>query len=315
MVINDEYTLFINSLSDSEAFLGLNKDRSATPYTIIGVPLDISTSYRSGSALAPKAVRRASKSLELCSAINSIDVTSIGANDLGDISIIPGNLIETLSRIEYVMNSIFKEMNRRNILLGGEHTLTLATFRAYTKNYVKPCLIVLDAHTDLRDDYLGSKYNHATVVRRIHDETKSMIVIIGARAVSREEEEFYRSIDGEKNMEIFRIIGDAVDSKLMNDIEGAVSACKAKYISIDIDVLDPSYAPGVQTPEPLGMSPHTLLNILYRIIGTNTYAVDIVEMTPVYDPSEITAFVVAKIIVELIAMMSEVIGLKVMRCW
>ncbi len=315
MTINDDYYLFINSLLDSESFLGINKDESKTPYTIVGVPLDISTSYRSGSALAPKAIRRASKSLELCSAINSIDIESIGINDVGDISTIPGNLIETLSRIEYVMSNIFKKMNRRVIILGGEHTLTLATFKAYMKSHSKPCLIVFDAHVDLRNEYLGSRYNHATVIRRIYDEVKPRIVIIGARAISREEEEFYRGISDKKDIEIFRIVGGVVNPKLINDVENTVSMCKAKYISIDIDIIDPSYAPGVQTPEPLGLDPYTLLNILYKIVDVNTYAVDIVEMTPLYDPSEITAFVSAKIIVELIAMMVEAMGLHVKKCW
>lgn len=313
MTIN-EFSLYISSISDSEAFLGMNRDESETPYTIIGVPLDISTSYRSGSALAPRAIRRASKSLELCSAVNGIDVESIGTSDLGDILVVPGALMETLSRIEYTMTSVYRKINRRVIVLGGEHTITLPTFRAYAKSYAEPCLIVFDAHADMRGEYLGSKYNHATVTRRIYDEVKPMIVIIGARAVSREEEEFYRKISSEESIEIFRVVGDSVSSKLMSDIEYTASACRVKYISIDVDVLDPSYAPGVQTPEPLGLSPATLLAILHRITGVNTYAVDIVEVTPVYDPSEITAFIAAKIAVELIAMMAEATGLTVRRC-
>ncbi|MEM0153902.1 MAG: agmatinase [Ignisphaera sp.] len=311
----DEYKIFISSLSDSEAFLGFNKSEGETPYSIIGVPLDMSTSYRSGTALAPKAIRRASKSLELCSALNGVDVESIGVNDLGDISIVPGNLIETISKVELVMDNIFRKRNRMVFILGGEHTLTLATFKAYIKNHNKPCLVVFDAHTDLRSEYLGSIYNHATVIRRIWDEIKPRIIIIGARAVSREEEEFYRSISKQRDIEIFKIVGDTVDAKLMNTIENEISMCKAKYISIDIDVLDPSYAPGVQTPEPLGLSPYTLLSILNKIVNGNEYAVDVVEMTPLYDPSEVTAFISAKIIVELIAMMSEAIGLEVKRCW
>jgi agmatinase len=310
------YELFINKLSDSEAFLGFNKDENETPYTIIGVPLDMSTSYRGGSALAPKAIRKASKSLELCSAINGIDIESIGVNDVGNISIFPGSLTRSLSRIEHVLRNIFKKTNRRVIIIGGEHTLTLASFKAYAKNYNDSCIIAFDAHMDLRNEYLGSRYNHATVMRRIFEREKNIrIVIIGARAVSREEEQFYKNINEKNNIKVFRIIGDEVKVDTINSIENEISTCKNKYISIDIDILDPSYAPGVQTPEPLGLSPYTLLKILNRIVDINTYAVDLVEMTPIYDPSETTAFISAKILIELIAMMSEVIGLDVKRCW
>jgi agmatinase len=306
--------LYINPISERYHFLGFSRPMKETILAVVGAPLDLSTSYRGGCSDAPRALREASKSLELCTAFTNIDMERVGFHDLGDVVLAPGDVLESMSRIEQVVQEILTN-EKRLLILGGEHTITLPSFKALANKFKRPCLIVFDAHGDLRQEYLGSKYNHATVVRRIVEEVPHRkIVIIGARALSREEAEYLKTVDSSK-LEVVRILGK-VSEKDMNNIVKAVEECRgvAKYISIDMDFLDPAYAPGVQTPEPLGATPLELLEILGRVIDGSVHVVDLVEVTPRYDPSEATVFLGAKIAVEVAGMILKHMSVEAV-CW
>ncbi|MEL9940145.1 MAG: agmatinase [Ignisphaera sp.] len=305
--------IYLGSISESNAFLGFNKQLEETPFIVVGAPLDMSTSYRGGCSRAPKALREASKSLELCTAFSNIDLEQVGFHDLGDIVLAPGDILQSLARIENVIYEILG-YNKIVFILGGEHTITLPAFKAFSKRFQNPCLIVFDAHADLRHEYLGSRYNHATVIKRISEETQyKKIVVVGARAISREEIEQVKSMYG--RISVIRVVGSA-QNDFVERLEREVKVCEnsPKYLSIDIDFIDPSYAPGVQTPEPLGSTPTDLLNAISRIVDEKLLAIDIVEITPKYDPSEITAFLGAKIVVEIAGIIAR--RLKVGNgCW
>ncbi len=310
--IMDEAYLYINPLESYSAFLGFNRDRKKTPFTIIGVPLDMSSSYRSGCGLAPRSIRNTSKSIELCSLINNVNLEDIGFEDLGDIIMAPGDIITSLKRIEIAIESLLRE-RRRLFVLGGEHTLTYGSFKAFARVFRDPCLVVFDAHLDLRDEYQGTKINHATVVRRIIDDTNILkTVIIGSRAMSMEECNYVLEKNG--MISIYRFWGSRAPVNIVDKVREDVSKCSAIYLSIDMDVIDPAYAPGVQTPEPLGIDPQSLLEILSKLIDARIWTIDIVETTPVYDHSEITSFLASRLIVEIASVLIESLGIGKRYC-
>ncbi|MEM0026661.1 MAG: agmatinase [Ignisphaera sp.] len=305
--------IYLSNILESNAFLGFNKSLEETPFMVVGAPLDMSTSYRGGCSRAPKALREASKSLELCTALSNIDLEQIGFHDLGDIVLAPGDILQSLARIENVIYEILG-YNKIVFILGGEHTITLPAFKAFSKRFQDPCLIVFDAHTDLRHEYLGSRYNHATVIKRVSEEAQyKKIIIVGARAISREEIEQVKSMDS--RISVIRVTG-SVQANVIERLEKEIEVCKnnPKYLSIDIDFMDPSYAPGVQTPEPLGSTPTDLLNAISRIVDEKLLAIDIVEITPEHDLSEITTFLGAKILTEIAGMVARRLNIG-SGCW
>ncbi|ADM28184.1 agmatinase [Ignisphaera aggregans DSM 17230] len=307
-----EAGLYISPLEDYSAFLGFNRDRKKTPFTIIGIPLDISSSYRSGCSLAPQSIRNTSRSIELCSFVNNINLEDIGFEDLGNIIMAPGDIITSLKRIEIVIESLLNE-GRRIFILGGEHTLTYGSFKAFAKIFKNPCLLVFDAHLDLRDEYLGTKFNHATVIRRIIDDTNVLkVIFIGSRAISMEESSY--ALEKNDKVSIYRFWGSRIPIDIIDRVREDISRCDAIYISIDMDVIDPAYAPGVQTPEPLGIDPQNLLQILSRLIDTRTWVTDIVEITPVYDHSETTSFLASRIIIEIASILIESLNIEKSYC-
>jgi agmatinase len=306
--------LYISPAAEKHHFLGFSKDLEEAVFIIMGAPLDISASYRGGSAEAPRAVREASKSLELCTFFTNIDIESVGFHDLGDVVLAPGDIIESMNRIEQVVYAVLTK-ERRLFILGGEHTITLPSFKAFAKKFKEPCLVVFDAHGDLRQEYLGSRYNHATVLRRIIDEVPHRkVVLMGARALSREEVSYVKTANDSK-LKVVQVLSK-VSRETKDGLSKAIEECREapKYVSIDMDFLDPAYAPGVQTPEPLGVMPLELLELLNQVIDENVYVVDIVEITPRYDPTEATAFLGAKIIIEVAGMMLKSMNVKV-SCW
>lgn len=311
-----DFVPHLRPLLDSEAFLGFNAKPDRTPLTIIGVPLDLSSSYRSGSSWAPKHIRSASRSLELCSMSSGVNMEDVGFEDLGDVVTVPGDVTKSLEIIERTVLELLKR-KRRLFILGGEHTLTLPAVRAFSKVYPKPCMVVLDAHSDLREEYLGSRYNHATVMRRVAEEgLVRKMIIVGVRAVSLEEAEAMRSASIKEYLEVLMFRGDA--ERLLREFAESLKDCEgaASYISIDMDVLDPAYAPGVQTPEPMGLEPFTLLRLLSKAVNVlDVHVTDLVEVAPPYDVAEATAFLAAKIIIEVASMVVDKVGAAKTRCW
>lgn len=308
------FKMYIASIGNDRAFLGFNANRDKTPFTVLGVPLDISSSFRRGSSTAPQRIREVSRSLELCSVSTGLDMERIGFEDLGDIVLPPGDINAALSRIEEVVRGILDE-NRVTILIGGEHTVTLPGFKALASRSSRPCLLVFDAHADLREEYLGSRYNHATVVKRVLDEVGGRVVIVGARALSKEEVDTQRKLSN--RITVVNTLRGFADGNIGQELSENLKECNDIYVSIDMDVIDPAYAPGVQTPEPLGIDPVSLLNILNKIVDDRVRLIDIVEISPIYDVSDITSFLAARIIVEVAALvyMSKYRGRENYRCW
>ena len=278
-------------------FGGFNWSREKTLVSFIGVPFDSTTTYKPGSRFGPDHVRIASRNIELYSLRNQIDLEVHGIYDEGDIATVPGDVEKTLDRVEKVAREISSD-KRLYIFMGGEHTITYGLVKGFYRKNLG--LLVFDAHLDLRDEYLGLRYSHATVMKRVSELLGSgSIFYIGVRAVSREElNEAARLAHEYITMHSLKRIGlREVIKRFLRWSE----RFDYIYVSIDIDALDPSVAPGVGTPEPEGLSSWEFLELLNDVLSSKVVGVDIVEYNPLNDPSEITAMLISRIIVEISA--------------
>jgi agmatinase len=289
--VSDGRLLYLNE--NSRKFAGFNKERS--PFVIIGIPMDITSSYRPGSRFAPSSIRESAQYIEFYSIRNDVDMGEIGFNDVGDIILHPSNVEENISRISSVIN-YFHENGKITISIGGEHTITAGVIKGMKREGL--CLVSFDAHLDLRDEYMGYRYDHACVMRRI-SEYGVKIIEVGTRAVSKEEIEYAR----QKGIAFFtpqqvRLLGVKETSRR---IITSIQECKSLYISVDMDGIDPAYAPAVATPEPDGLDPSTLLDIINLIADKRVIGFDVVEVSPSYDTSGITSVLASRIILEIAA--------------
>ncbi len=281
-------------LSETRAFGCLRNPESII--TIIGVPYDSSSSYRPGSRFAPQSIRDAACNMELNSMLTGIDLESVGFNDIGDLAVALGDGEKTLSMLTNVVSNVLS--GKRVIsVIGGEHTITYGVLRAFKED---TGYLVVDAHLDLREDYLGYKYSHASFNRLIIEELGLHPLYIGVRAWSSEESS-YANKRGLKaiSSEFFE---DRSISELVNEVRQLIKSVDKVYLSIDFDAFDPSYAPGVGNPEPLGITPRKLLRLLKELVLSNGLEVagfDVVEVNPLKDPSDITSALAAKMIVEM----------------
>ncbi len=260
------------------AFGGFKKKDSK--YKVLGFPLEVTTTFREGTKWAPYEIRKASTYIEFRSSLTDLDVDEIGFDDLGDCVTVSGDLRKSLEILENVIRSI----EGIPIILGGEHSLSYAAVKA-----LKPdCLLVLDAHMDLRDECLGQKWSHATWLRRLTEEVETRVMIIGARAYVREEVEYAK----EKKIKII------TQPSLVPE---SVSECSSVYLSLDMDFFDPTFAPGVSNPEPGGYSFNDYLVVLQSLYRTELVGMDVVELSPPYDHSGTTAVLAARAIIEAVA--------------
>ena len=275
------------------AFSAENDEIKENSFGIIGVPFDSTTSYHSGSRLGPIVVREASFGFEKYNATFAKELTA-AFFDFGDINVVFGNCKKTCEIIEDTVCEL-SDLNIKPILIGGEHSASVGVIKALTKKYEKLTVIHLDAHRDLAFDYVGEKYSHATVMRRCH-EMGADLVQIGIRSSSADEEEFVKStynIQTFKSSDVHRHM-DAIEYYLIN-IDGPI------YISIDMDVLDPSIAPNVGNPTPGGLYISEIETILETLSHKNIVGLDVVE-TASDRLGDATAVAAAKIIYDFLTL-------------
>lgn len=262
-------------------------DNASSPLAVIGIPLDHTGTYRPGTRFAPQKIREATCNLEIYSLMANLDLEEIGFRDYGDILLQPGEPRKAVERIELVTRNLFEEHREFTIILGGEHLLTYPVIRALGSKI--DTLIVFDAHLDTRNEYIESQLNHATFLRRLTEEKDINVIHIGSRAYSKGELDYAKK----KNIKVFNTL-DVHNGRVKIEELGRV------YISVDMDVFDPSIAPGVGNPEPLGITPLQFMNILREVFdkSSRVYAIDIVEVNPLVDHGDITSTLAAKIALE-----------------
>ncbi len=281
-------------VSQSNVFCGLQKSFEEADYVILGVPFDVTGTHRTGARFGPNAIRGASLNMETYSFRTDIDIQELQLHDLGDLHI-STNTNKTLRRLELVIKDIL-EAGKTPITLGGEHTITLGILKGLGNKASKTAIISFDAHLDLRNEFLGLKLSHSTFLRRTNEETKpAKIFEVGTRAVCKEELNYARKAD----IEFFtaRQIRKEGAQQIAKQLKEKLAGYENLYLSIDMDSLDPAYAPAVQNPEPEGLETYTLLDILHDICDNRVIGFDVVEITPNFDQG-VSAIQAAKIVLE-----------------
>ncbi len=278
-----------------QAFLGCDKPYETADTVIFGAPFDSTTSYRPGTRFASRTMRAESYALETYSPYLDADVEDLAVHDSGDLELCFGDTKIALQAIEDKAATILAD-GKRPVMIGGEHLVTLGAVRAAAKHYPDLHVIHFDAHTDLREEYLGVALSHATVMRRVWDILgDGRICQFGIRSGLKEEFEWGQV---HTNLHKFNFdgLGDAVRSLAGNPV----------YLTIDLDVLDPSVFPGTGTPEPGGVSFMELLEAVHTVCRPlNIVACDINELSPVYDQSGIATAAALKILRELLIAVSH----------
>ena len=285
-------------LSPRAPFTGISAPFEKASFVFFGVPYDRTSTYRAGSRFAPGALRDVSANLELYSVRSELDLEKVPIHDLGDVDTVE-DLEETLDRVSSVWSELIME-KKLPIMAGGEHSVTKAAIDALPKNIG---LVNFDAHLDLRDEFLGEKLSHATFMRRIAESVgPTNIMEVGIRAFSKPELDYCR----ETGVEVVtpQDIRKSPIEKTAQRIRSFLSKFANAYMSVDIDVLDPAFAPGVGNPEPDGLSTDQLLTFVEAAMGRNTIGFDLVEVSPQLDSGQ-TAAVGAKVIFEAVAALSS----------
>lgn len=258
---------------------------------IIPVPYEQTVSYKRGTKEGPRAIIEASKNIELYDEELEEEIYRVGIHTMDEIELLLGDPKDSLDKIfDLISQEIGK--GRLMIALGGEHSITVPSVRAHKEVYKNLSVLQLDAHADLRDSYLGTKYSHACVVKRLLDEAP--VVQVGIRSLSKEE----ASLAKKRKDSIFYAKDLYKKSISYEEIIHCLS--EEVYVTIDLDVLDPSVMPSVGTPEPGGLQWYDMLDFLNalsqkrRIIGF-----DVVELSPI--PGNISPdFLTARLIYKLI---------------
>lgn len=260
-------------------FLGRSVPFPEADYVVIGVPFDRTSTYRPGSRFAPNALREISLNVETYSFLSDIDAEDLKIYDAGNLSI-SANVEETLDRVGRAVSEVLGS-GKVPILLGGEHTISYGAMRAISGLGMRFDVIDFDAHSDARDEYEGLRLSHATFMRRaLEDLGVRDIRYVGLRAVSKEELGFIRG-RGVKAATAFELKGLGRAAPDLDALFG--DPAPNRYISIDLDVLDPAFAPAVGNPEGLGAHPEELLPILKRAASARVVGIDICEYVPAYD--------------------------------
>jgi len=260
--------------------------------TIFGVPFDSTHSYKPGCRFGPDSIRDAFNNIEIFQPEFGVDLEVEAISDLGNTrhTVVAAEMLQMVKNV----TSELKKQDKQIIILGGEHLITLGSFTCFPKD---TGYVVFDAHYDLRDQYADTKLSHAAYLRRIVEERGSEnIVHVGARAFVKEELAFLK----EHNIATVsdKEIRNGNGPKLLKDI---TSTFDRVYLSVDLDVLDPAFAPGVGNPEAVGISSRELYDLITTLQNKKIVAADVVELNPTYDNGS-TASMAAKMIATIIAM-------------
>ncbi len=278
----------IERLSD---FMAASDDYETAKAVLWGIGQDFTTSYRPGTRFGPGRIREASYGLEEFSYHSLKTLADKNFFDLGDISVVFGDPRVSLDRAHQVARKLFND-GKLPIMMGGEHLVTLPCVKAAHEKYGNDMVLLqFDAHADLREDYLGNPMSHAAVMKRCLEFLPSKnLYQFGIRSGTAEE---YRIGSTECNLfphEVLRPLKEVMPT-LGN---------RPVYITIDIDVMDPAFAPGTGTPEPGGIHSREMIDAVLAMAGLNVIGFDVVEVAPSLDHTDRTVVLGAKLIREAI---------------
>ena len=261
----------------SASFIASGEDRASARVVLFGAPYDSTTSFRPGTRFGPAAIRSESFGIETYSPLQDRDLDDFPFFDAGDLELPFGAPDRALEMIEAQAEEILAA-GKIPFLLGGEHLVTLGAVRAVAKRYPDLHVIHFDAHADLRADYLGVQLSHACVMRRCHDLLgDGRIFQFGIRSGTREEFEFMRA---------GHVVTEPFSDATLAEVLDSIPPDAPVYLTVDMDVLDPSAFPGTGTPEAGGFTYRQLVGDVVRICGQlNVVGLDNVELAPSLDPT------------------------------
>lgn len=266
-------------------------DLETAKVVILPVPYDSTTEWHSGTREGPRAIINASQYLELYDIELGQEIYKVGIHTLPEIQPLLSSPEEMVQRVYHVAKELIQQ-TKFIVMLGGEHSLSLGMVRALKEKYQDFCVLQLDAHADLRDEYLGTKYSHACIMRRVLE--LCPITQVGIRSLSWEEQQFLN----QNKMQAFYISTPTPDLASPQQILSSLT--DNVYVSIDLDVFDPSIMSAVGTPEPGGMQWHEVLNLLKSVtLHKHVVGFDLVELCPKEGPAS-CAFLAAKLAYKLV---------------
>jgi agmatinase len=274
-------------------FADANSDYKKARYVICGVPFDGTSSFRTGSRLAPQEIRAASYNFETYSSFFDIDLIDVQIHDAGDLEV-ASTIDETLEMISVAAEKYVRD-GKLPIMLGGEHSLTFPFANACKNKYPDLGFVVLDAHMDLRQEYRGEKNSHACISRHIIENVTQKYASVGIRSGNREEYDYVN----ENNIKVFSaedVFSKGIES-VIDDIRKEING--PIYLSVDMDAIDPAYAPALGTPEPYGLTPRDVREVI-SCLAPKIVGFDLVEIAPEYDSGG-TSILGAKLVRDFIA--------------
>ncbi len=258
-------------------------------FVLYGVPYEQTVTFRKGTKQGPMQIRKASWNFESFNPHTTIDLQDIQIHDYGNLGSIEKVSSEEMIQRVKTFTKIIVQQNKTPIALGGEHSISAGVLHGFPTD---TCVIVFDAHADFRESYQHNPFNHACTIRRMADYVGSEnILICGLRSAGKEE---YKMLQQE-NISIitaYELHKQGIEG--FQEIIKQHTKGKNVFLSIDIDAIDPAYAPGTGTPEPFGLHPLTIIEIIDRIAPT-IKGFDIMEVNPLFDTGQ-TALLAAKII-------------------
>ena len=284
--------------SDGAIFMGAQRNFDQCKVSLLGVPYDGTCCFRPGARFGPSAIREDSYGIETyCPQLN-LDLEDINFADVGSLDFPLGNAKLTIDYVKDATDILIKN-NMKPLIIGGEHSITSGVIKSIINNYPELIIIQLDAHADLRDEWLGSKYSHACTMKRCLEILPSKRIFqVGIRSGTKSE---FLEMNNKKRL-IQHTCGENA-----RYLEEALNIFKGKpiYLTFDLDWFDPSIMPGTGTPEPGGYFWGDFASIIDVIKSHNLVGADVVELSPKLDNSGISNILAAKVIRSLIMLLNK----------
>lgn len=276
-------------------------------FAIAGAPFDTACSYRTGARFGPAAIRSISAMIKPNNVILQVNIMNdLKGGDLGDFNITPGYIHPTYDAIEEGVSGIVGQ-GAVPIVLGGDHSITLAELRAVAKKHGPVALLHFDSHSDLCDEVFGQKYNHGTPFRRAIEEgliDPSHSVQIGMRGSLYDPDEHKMAAElGMLLIPAHKVRAMGFE-ELLRTVEERVGDAPC-FLTFDIDFVDPAYAPGTGTPEVGGFTSYEALELVRNVKDLDFVGFDVVEVAPAYDHGEITAYLAANLVFEFLSILAS----------
>jgi len=288
-------------VSQSNVFGGVQKSFEKAKYVVLGVPFDVTSTYRTGARFGPNAIREASLNIETFSFRTGVDLEDLLIHDLGDLHVSTSPR-KTVGMLTHVVADVLSA-GKMPVAVGGEHTITLGVLKGLGSIAKKTAIVSFDAHLDLRREFQGLTLSHTTFMRLINEEVKpARIFEVGTRAVCREELDYAKKA-GVEFITSLQLRREGPEKTIQN-LKEKLAPYERVYLSVDMDVLDPAFAPAVQNPEAGGIDTNTLIDVLCALCDKRVIGFDVLEIAPVYDQG-ISAVAAARIMFEVLCQLDK----------